>query len=274
MNASKLTWSMKRGRYVKDQNPIVVVNTQGVDLELNLDDPWNLKVLEAIQKSGSYEYETTKLIQDNLKKGDTFLDLGANIGYFTLLAARIVGREGKVHSFEPYPPARGQLSGNVTLNRVTNVMIHPEALSNRDGRVSFYVSKGDTSLNNMIGPIGPNAQQISVPVGRVDDLVPRDLVVDLAKMDIEGEEFNALEGMVSLIARSPNLKLLLEYNISAAERTKSDPQELLDRLNLWFDVFKAKADGKKVVLKGPIKSTRSINERMCMLWCVKRQAPA
>lgn len=258
---------------MKDLNPIVFVNTQGITLKLDLRDPWNLKVLETIRKLGSYEPESTTLIQHNLKKGEKFLDLGANIGYFTLLAAKIVGDNGVVHSFEPYPPARNQLSENVVLNHVTNVVIHPEALSNRDGRATFYVSKGDTSLNNMIGPIGPDAEQISVPVGRVDDLVPRDFVVDLVKMDIEGEEFNALEGMVCLIERSPNLKVLLEYNISAAERTKLDPQKLLNRLNLWFDVFRVDADGENVVLRGPIKSTREINERMCMLWCVKRKIP-
>jgi len=136
------------------QSSFAAISSHGVNIGLDLEDPWNLRVFEDIRRSESYEPESTELILNYPRSDDTLLDLGANIGYLTLLAARIVG--GEVRSIRLNLPAvRRLLMRNLALSQVTNVRVHPEALSNRYGIASFFVSNGDTSLNNLIGPIGP-----------------------------------------------------------------------------------------------------------------------
>ena len=73
---------------------------------------------------GHYEPEITDLIKRTLKPGDTFVDIGANTGYYTVLASLLVGSEGTVHSFEPIPYIFSEMQANVSLNSLSNVFLN------------------------------------------------------------------------------------------------------------------------------------------------------
>jgi Met-10+ like-protein len=83
--------------------------------------------------TGQYEREVQRATVDLLRPGDQFWDIGAHIGFFTVIASRAVGPAGKVHAFEPYGPSRDRLRSNITLNHLRNVVVHEEALSAASG---------------------------------------------------------------------------------------------------------------------------------------------
>jgi len=88
---------------------------------------------------GLYELDTARIIRKLLRPGDTFVDGGANIGYFSLIAAKAVGPAGRVHAFEPQPDNRRRLEEHVAMNSLSKVVtIHPVALSDARGRMELH----------------------------------------------------------------------------------------------------------------------------------------
>lgn len=255
-------------KYQRTVGPLAIVNVLGVKLELDLRDRWSFFLYETIKKTGMYEQGTTHLIMRFLKEGDVFVDAGANLGYFTILAAKKVGRDGKVYCFEPNPSVTKYLLRNIELNQLENVVVHEKGVSDINGHFMFFVSDKDISLGNVVGPIGKDSQAIQIQTVRMDEELPLGLEVDLAKIDVEGEELNVLRGMQSIIERSPEIKILIEYSLTNSERKKSNPQDLLDFLAQWFSIYQV-LDSSEFSLVGPIRSTNMIRERMCMLWCIR-----
>jgi FkbM family methyltransferase len=162
---------------------------------------------------GTFEISETRLVQALLRPGMTFVDVGANIGYYTLMAARLVGSAGVVHAFEPHAPMRHKLEENVGRNGFENVVLHPEALARETGEVAFYATAWDA--NQGISSILPGAGRTAVrkvPSLTLDDFVaglgPRP--VDLIKMDIEGAEIFAIQGGRHALSRADAPPLIFE----------------------------------------------------------------
>lgn len=152
--------------------------------------------------TGAYEPPTARVIAELLGPGDVAIDVGANSGFFTLLASHRVGATGRVLSFEPVPSMRKRLQDNVALNRMNNVSVHSEALSNVEGILPLFEGpeghKGISSLR----PIDHSAVTIevrTVPLDTFSDQLP---AVKLVKIDVEGAEQLVLEGTASILARS------------------------------------------------------------------------
>ena len=143
-----------------------------------------------------YEPETFKFLQTHLKKGATFLDIGAHIGLFSVVAARIVGESGKVFSFEPTPFTRNVLTEVVRLNSCSEVAeIRGEAVSAQSGKTTFF-DTGDTISNaNSLVKTARSRNEIEVSLISVDEFVSeRNLTVDCLKIDVEGAELDVLRG--------------------------------------------------------------------------------
>ena len=143
----------------------------------------------------------------------TFVDVGANIGYYTLMAARLVGRAGVVHAFEPHAPMRHKLEENVRRNGFENVVLHPEALARETGEVTFYATAWDA--NQGISSILPGAGRTAVrkvPSLTLDDFLAGlgPSPVDLIKMDIEGAEIFAIQGGRHALSRADAPPLIFE----------------------------------------------------------------
>ena len=177
----------------------------------------------ALFTKGSYEPLITECFKKHIKKGDTVLDLGAYIGYHTLIMAKLVGPKGKVYAFEPSKTNFHYLKKNIAENRYENVIACCKAVSGKSGAGRYYV--GDRSS---LGTIYGGGRWEEIETIRLDDCFKDK--VDFIKMDIEGAEGLALEGMKETIKNSPNLKMVIEYQPEMLEKAGTDPREFLDTL--------------------------------------------
>jgi FkbM family methyltransferase len=147
---------------------------------------------------GTFEISETRLVQAFLRPGMTFLDVGAHIGYYTLIAARLVGDTGRVHSFEPGTQMRAHLEANVARNDLHNVEIHAQALAEQTGEVGFYPSElaSNQGISSIVAPGDGRAAPVTVPCLSLDDFANRlgGRRIDFLKMDIEGAELQVIRG--------------------------------------------------------------------------------
>jgi len=155
--------------------------------------------------TGEYERGTTLVIKRLLRPGQTMIDVGGNLGYFSILGARAVGPRGRVVAFEPVERVRRQLLDNVRLNGLENVTVREEALARASGEATFYPGPADDTGLASLRPL-EHSTAITLKQARLDDLWPPGDPIALIKMDVEGAELSALEGMdACLAAWSPHL---------------------------------------------------------------------
>jgi FkbM family methyltransferase len=151
--------------------------------------------------TGVYEPPTAHVISTLLSPGDTFIDVGANSGFFTLLASNQVGPTGRVLSFEPLPSMRRRIMENISLNGMENVTLYGAALSNTVGEVTFYEGpQGHKGISSM-RPIGETSAILQVPTMPLDNLADKIPSIKLIKIDVEGAEQLVIEGMERLLAQ-------------------------------------------------------------------------
>lgn len=191
-------------------------------------DPVNDKGVEKpLYFTGTYEAGTLGVIRSCLKKGDAFIDVGANIGLMSIFAARIV-EKGTVYSFEPLLETFAVLQKNIEINNIHNVKAYNIALSDTRGKSIIYTNpyagKGSTSF------IKPSEQddvkEYKVMTERLDDFLETNPLSNLKmlKIDVEGWELHVLKGVKRLLKSSNAPIICVEY--SKMVRTESDPLEI------------------------------------------------
>ncbi|MEZ2232311.1 FkbM family methyltransferase [Microcoleus sp.] len=151
---------------------------------------------QTIISTRSYEPHVTDAIVKHLKSGDVFLDLGANIGYFTLLAASIVKNEGKVISFEPNQYNRQLLYASIVENQFKNITVYPFAVSDSQ-QIFRLMTSGSNGWVVELSEESVNYQLVQSVV--LDELLQSEKEINVIKMDIEGHEPIALRGMERII---------------------------------------------------------------------------
>ncbi len=183
-----------------------------------------------LERKGGYEPFVTWALQELLTEGSTFVDVGANIGYFTLLAARRVGPKGRVLAFEPMAPNHALLTKSVQLNGFQNVELFPVALGDADGVARFGLpDRANSGSFTLLNDRAWKKSVYEVPIRRLDDIAG-DRQVDVIKMDVEGAEGLALRGMLQTLRRCRPV-LLMEYTPSSlAAVSGSSGRELLTQL--------------------------------------------
>jgi FkbM family methyltransferase len=172
-------------------------------------------------QTGLYETEVTALIRVLLKPGMNVVDLGASSGYYTLIAARLVSPRGQVFAFEPDPFMHRYLRSNVELNQLRNVHCLKAAASNSVGQVRFVrdeLERGHLTSSEEHRPLAVWATTLDAFFNNLGWPA-----IDLIKMDIEGAETAALQGMTELVRRNSRLRLIVEFNIEAIRRSGSSP---------------------------------------------------
>lgn len=159
---------------------------------------------------GDYERAVATLIDHTVQPGWSVADIGAQIGYMTLLMAHRVGPSGRVFAFEPLPANNQTLRENISLNGYQTVSVERLALSNQPGRVSFYVFN-DQTLSPTSSLVGANGQATAIEVEamRLDDyLAVQGGPLHFAKLDVEGAESLVIDGMRQTIERWRPLLLI------------------------------------------------------------------
>ncbi|MBN1421928.1 MAG: FkbM family methyltransferase [Planctomycetes bacterium] len=182
--------------------------------------------------TGHYEIERyqTELFEQEVRPGDVVIDIGANIGYYTLLAAGRAGESGEVIAFEPDPRNFAHLKRNVRLNGYRNVTLHKKAVSDRTGAGKLHLSETNWG-DHRIFAAGPERPSIGIEIVRLDDLLPAYRGrIRVVKMDIQGGEGLALRGMRELLDGEDRLALMVEFSPEGLRETGVDPTEVLDSL--------------------------------------------
>lgn len=172
------------------------------------------EISRAMFLTGYYEPNQFCLLNKILTSGMTFIDVGANIGLYTLFASKKVGEEGTVVAIEPSNREFQRLKMNSEANVLTNVRLLQVAISNSQTTAELLVATEENSGHNTLGAFGydsvlPQGRE-RVRIERLDDIVQQERLqrVDVIKMDIEGAEFYALQGAADTLTQFRPVLLL------------------------------------------------------------------
>lgn len=194
-------------------------------------DPKDSAISPQLISKGCWEPFETEIFKGLIKPGMTVVDIGANIGYYSLLAAKLVGTSGKVYAFEPFNDTCDILTRSIAVNRMKNVTLVRKAVTNKIGNTRLYFGKYTPACNNLNG----KGDFINVPCATLDHEL-RDVQIDLIKMDIEGAEEKAFEGMQTIIRNNSNLILVTEVFPEALKKAGSSFEAYVSKLLEWFDI--------------------------------------
>ncbi len=162
---------------------------------------------------GTYEAAKKAMIRRYLRPGMTFVDAGANMGYFTLQAAGLVGSSGRVISIEPAPENFRYLQRSVELNGYTNTRALPIALSDHAGTADLQILSLSTA--HTFTPLPPeysNLPKVAVPIATLDSVVEEQKLerVDMVKIDVQEWELEVLRGATQTLRANPQLIMFLD----------------------------------------------------------------
>lgn len=157
-----------------------------------------------------FEPDTLAAMRQWVRPGMTVVDVGANIGYFTVHFSRLLGEQGVVHAFEPEPLNFSILTENVQINGLTNACLHHAAVGRERGEAQLHMSDFNGGMHRLYESVCCSGPSVSVPVLRIDDVLAG-VKVDLIKIDIEGYEESALRGAENCLRQNADLKIISEY---------------------------------------------------------------
>lgn len=195
---------------------------------------------------GVYEPFETEFAKKEIKKGDVVLDLGANVGYYSLIFAKLVGENGKVFAFEPDPTNFALLKKNVETNGYKNVTLVQKAVSNKTGKIRLYLAE-DNKVDQRIYNSHDGRKSIEIEAIRLDEYFKNyNGKIDFIKMDIQGAEGGAIQGMFNLLKKN-NVKIITEFWPIGLKRFGIDPEEYLKLLiELGFKLYEINEQKKKI----------------------------
>ncbi|MDP7069579.1 MAG: FkbM family methyltransferase [Candidatus Peribacteraceae bacterium] len=174
-----------------------------------MQDPW---VETSLYEHGTYEAGTLDVLKKFLRKGDTFIDAGANIGVMSLHASMHVGSTGSVYSFEPVSETYDILQKNITLNECENINAVNVALGEYEGEAMMY--KPNRSQASMIKQSEKYKEVQTATVKTLDQFIQEEGItkVRMLKIDVEGWELEVMKGASNLLNSSELPILIVEYS--------------------------------------------------------------
>jgi FkbM family methyltransferase len=184
--------------------------------------------------NGGFEIGEVEFFRQTLKCGDVFLDIGANGGFFTVMASKQVGETGKVYAFEPGKRELDLLRNNIAVNKLNNVNVIEAAVGDRDTTTQFAISR-DGALNSLLQTEHPDQKIESwqtVQMKTIDNFVRENNIskVDFIKVDVEGAEKLVFEGAKELLASSRKLTILFEGCVTNSKSFGYTVPELMSEL--------------------------------------------
>ena len=174
------------------------------------------------------DYDEMQFIKRKLKPGDNFIDIGANIGIYSLLAASLVGDSGSVHAFEANPAMANKLKQQINYNKLSNIHLYNLAVADQNGKMQFVLTKDDCTAH-ITNEDSYNKDLITVNTVTLDQCLPQKKFA-MGKMDIEGAEILALKGAENLLqAANPSIWQLELAGYTKRHGYRSD--QVLEYLN-------------------------------------------
>jgi len=208
-------------------------------MDLQTDDPGISKELAIFRKR---ELEHRFILERVLHPGMTVWDLGANVGYYALMEARLVGEKGRVYAVEPSPANVDALRRNVAINKMEDrIDVTPVGISNKSGTAPFHLSvqSNVNSFHPTEFRTGERAKHLSgkvidVPVMDVQEFIEGKRAVDLVRMDIEGHEVEVFEAIAKAVRENNfSARILFEAHFPKYDDDKHD---MRTRLRELFDL--------------------------------------
>ncbi len=169
---------------------------------------WLYRPLYAVFKNRQDQFEI-ELLKKHLKQGDVVLDIGANIGYYAELISKLVGENGRVHCFEPDSTNFKHLQQHCS--GISNLVLNNTAVGPKTEKLKIYTSKNLNVDHRTYEPEDYDAV-LEIDAVSIDDyLKGKELKVQLIKMDIQGFEMQAVQGMKDTLKNNPGLKIISEF---------------------------------------------------------------
>lgn len=189
----------------------------------------NEHVGRVLMYMGDFDPRITYLLRTLLGPGDKVLDIGANVGWFTMNAAELVGRDGQVHSFEPQPRLAAALRASVVLNDFSQVKVHDYALSDRDTEMTLHVQDGNLGMASLSAPAHGSFTTQTVPVRNAANALGELQLgrLRLMKLDVEGHEAVVLNACKSLFDDTPPEIVMFESNGEGGPLVERDTLQFL-----------------------------------------------
>ena len=199
-----------------------------------------------LRKFSFLERSETDLFKSFVRKGMMVVDIGANLGYYTLIAADLVGPQGKVFAFEPDPENFRLLLKNIEANGYRNVKAVNQAVTDKTGKAELFLCE-ESSGSHSIHDFGEKRKSITVSSTSLDDFLGKRFSrVDLVKIDVEGVEPIVFSGMKEIIKANPKLVIITEFWPHALKKAGFDPADFLKTLeDQDFLIHLINEDGKE-----------------------------
>jgi FkbM family methyltransferase len=241
--------------YITNPNELVLIKVMNKKMYVNSND---IGIAYPLLKSGIYEEYETETFKNLLQSNTIFIDIGANIGYYTLIAASKI-KDGQIYSFEPVKSNYKLLTKNIKINNINNVKAFQKAISNRNGKIKIFIdgtNLGNHSLakNNVID----KTESTEVETIRLDsffnnleEIIEEDFLI---KIDTQGAEGLIVEGAHNLLLNK-NIKILMEFWPKGLRNTHTDPLELLNKLQGYgfnLQLLDEKTKSLKIVNKNEV----------------------
>jgi FkbM family methyltransferase len=198
------------------KEPVIVKEIQGSRMYLDMRDKG---VSRELALKGIREEIFTGTLRESLGEGDCVLDIGANIGYYALMAARLVGPRGKVYAIEPVPHNMKLLDDSIRINNYTNIETFPLAMGQSDGAATMYVSD-HPNWSSFYRPRKVTGE-IDIRVSSVDSFLKGKRPPGVIRMDVEGYEYEIVRGMNDFLASGQPLRLFIEFHPDIMGRQKA-----------------------------------------------------
>ena len=183
-----------------------------------------------LTKNGQYNHEQTQLIKKLVKKKHTVLDIGAHIGYFTLIMAK---QAKQVYAFEPEARNFHILKKNIELNKLSNVKLHNVAVAETNGKTTLHLCEMNRGMHRIYPSHWCKGGTAKIETVRIDDIIQE---ADFIKMDIEGAELGALKGMTKLLKKC-DITVIMEFHPQSIEEYGAKPRDIYDLMRyLGYDI--------------------------------------
>lgn len=176
---------------------------------------------------GYYEKKFVLLLEELLKEDDVFVDIGANIGYYSLIASKKAVK-GLVFAFEPFSGNRSELEDNISLNRINNIQVSALAISNEKTSKTLFVSANDnTGMTGFQKPSNFNGAIETIHTITLDEWAKENHIdrINMIKIDIEGAEYEALEGISNVLTEMKPV-VMIEIQASLLAKYKKQPGDI------------------------------------------------
>ena len=254
----QLLWS----REFRDKSPQCSPAATNYDIWSTLENGFKIKVNLTDRSigipilEGKYELEETNFIKSHVKAGDHVLDIGANIGYFSLVMADLVGEKGRVDAFEPLPFLYSLFEDSIRKNDLANrVVLNKKVLSSKDGLVSLCAANFGETPNNGGAHLSSEAE--SLPMGhavyecdavRLDSL-HFDSPVSFIKLDVEGAEPLVMKG-AEICLQNHKPTILSEIHKEQLHRVSGTSSRDFMRMmkDYGYSAYKLKTNSSQVVI--------------------------